>query len=162
GTLDYRVLAPPVAPEAGEGLPTTVASTYRPAATIPERLLAMGLGAARPGPLRAALRDATVVHYPLTIRIPSGLRPAVVTVPVHRVQLRALPALFPRAERRFRAAAWHPSVRRADLVIVPSAFVRERAVERLGLNAEQVRVVPSGVDHRRFSPGDEPREPLLL
>jgi glycosyltransferase involved in cell wall biosynthesis len=160
GTLDYRVLAPPVAPDAGDGLPTEVAASYRRARTIPERLLAMAVGAARPGPLRAALRDADVVHYPLTIRIPSGVRPSVVTL--HDVQHLDLPAMFPRAERAFRAVAWHPSVRGADRVITISAFVRDRAVARLGLDASRIRVVPLGVDHARLHPGDEEREPFLL
>ena len=160
GALDYRVLAPPVAPEAGEGLPTVLASGYRRAETIPTRLLAMGLAAARPAPLRAPLRDAAVVHYPLTIRIPSGLRPSVVTL--HDLQHLDLPANFPRAERAFRAAVWHPSVRDADRVIVFSDFVKNRAVEALGIDPARVRVIPHGIDHARFAPGVEPREPFLF
>ncbi|HEY3962051.1 MAG TPA: glycosyltransferase family 1 protein, partial [Gaiellaceae bacterium] len=35
-------------------------------------------------------------------------------------------------------------------------------LERLGLHEERVRVVHSGVDHERFHPGDEQREPFLL
>jgi glycosyltransferase involved in cell wall biosynthesis len=159
GELDYRVLVPPVAPEAGEGLPAEVAAGYRRADTIPERLAAMALAAARPGPLRTPLRDAQVVHYPLTIRIPSGLSPSVVTL--HDLQHLDLPAMFPRAERAFRAAVWHPSVRGADRVVVLSAFVRDRVVEALGVDAERVRVIPQGVDHARFAPGGEEREPFL-
>jgi glycosyltransferase involved in cell wall biosynthesis len=160
GTLDYRVLAPPVAPGAGEGLPTTVATGYRRAQSVPERLLAMGLAAARPAPLRAPLRDAAVVHYPLTIRIPSGLQPSVVTL--HDLQHLDLPAMFPCAERAFRAAAWNPSVRRADRVIVFSDFVKDRAVEALGVEPGRVRVIRQGIDRDRFSPGDGPREPFLF
>ena len=55
---------------AGEGLPTEVVPEYRRARTIPERLAAMALAAARPGPLRRHLEDASIVHYPLTIAIP--------------------------------------------------------------------------------------------
>jgi glycosyltransferase involved in cell wall biosynthesis len=160
GTLDYRVLAPPVAPGAGEGLPTTVATGYRRARSVPERLVAMGIAAARPAPLRAPLRDAAVVHYPLTIRIPSGLQPSVVTL--HDLQHLDLPAMFPRAERAFRSAAWHPSVRGASRVIVFSDFVRERAVGALGVDSERVRVIRQGIDHDRFSPGDGAREPFLF
>jgi glycosyltransferase involved in cell wall biosynthesis len=160
GTLDYRVLAPPVAPDVGGTLPTTVAHAYRPAQTIPQRLVAMALGAARPGPLRAALEGADVVHYPLTIRIPRGVRPSVVTL--HDVQHLDLPAMFPRAERAFRAAAWHPSLRGADRVIAISEYVRDRAQAQLGLDASRIRVVPQGVDHARFRPDDGEREPFLL
>jgi len=159
GELDYRVLAPPVAPEAGEGLPTEVASGYRRARTIPQRLAAMALAAARPGPLRTPLRGARPVHYPLTIRIPSGLSPSVVTL--HDLQHLDLPAMFPRAERAFRAAVWHPSVRGADRVIVFSTFVRDHAVEALGVDPARVRVIAQGIDHARFAPGPEEREPLL-
>lgn len=160
GSLDYRIVAPPAAPDAGEGLPTEVAWAYRRASTIPERLLAMGLAAARPARLRALFADSGVVHYPLTIRIPNGLAPSVVTL--HDLQHLDLPAMFPRAERLFRAAAWHPSLRGADRVVVPSAFVRDRAVAALGLDPQRIRVVPSGVDHERFRPAPVEHEPFLL
>jgi glycosyltransferase involved in cell wall biosynthesis len=160
GSLEYRVLVPPVAPEVGEGLPTTIARSYREAETIPERLAAMSLATLRQGPLRAGLDGAQVVHYPLTIRIPAGLRPSVVTV--HDLQHLDLPSLFPRTERLFRAAAWHPSLRGADRVIAISEFVRRRAVERLGLDPARIRVVPLGVDTRRLRPEGLDREPFLL
>jgi glycosyltransferase involved in cell wall biosynthesis len=160
GERDYRVVVPPVAPEAGEGLPTTVAVEYRRARTIPQRLVAMAAATARPGALRAHLREAAVVHYPLTLRIPAVPQASVVTL--HDVQHLDLPQLFGRGERLFRSVAWHRSVRAADLVIVPSAFVRDRAVARLGLDAAAVRVVHSGVDRERFTPANVPRERFLL
>lgn len=160
GSLDYRVVVPPVAQDEGGGLPTVVALPYRPAETIPERLLAMGIAAARPEPLRALLAPADVVHYPLTIRIPSGLRPAVVTL--HDVQHLDLPRMFPRAERLFRAVAWGRSLRGAERIVVPSAFVRDRAVATARLDPDRIRVVPSGVDHELFRPLQVEREPFLL
>jgi glycosyltransferase involved in cell wall biosynthesis len=159
GELDYRVLLPPAAPDAAEGLPCELATEYRRAQTIPQRLVAMGAAAARPGPLRAHLRDAQVVHYPLTLRLPPAA-PSVVTL--HDVQHLDLPAMFPRAERAFRAVAWHRSIRGADRVIVISEFVREHAVERLGLDASRVRVVPLGLDHAQLAPGGPEREPFVL
>ena len=164
GELDYRVLVPPVAPEAAEGLPTEIATEYRRARTIPHRLVAMGAAAARPGPLRAQLRDADVVHYPLTLRIPSVPQPSVVTL--HDVQHLDLPGMFPRSERLFRKLAWHRSLRSADRVIVMSDFVRGRAVELLGLDPQRIRVVPLGLDHNRLVPAAaDPAattEPFLL
>jgi glycosyltransferase involved in cell wall biosynthesis len=159
GGLDYRVLLPPAAPDAAEGLPSEIATEYRRAQTIPQRLVAMGAAAARPGPLRAHLRDAQVVHYPLTLRLPPAA-PSVVTL--HDVQHLDLPAMFPRAERAFRAVAWHRSIRGADRVIVISDFVRERAVERLGLDASRVRVVPLGLDHAQLTAGEPERQPFVL
>lgn len=159
GTHEYEVLLPPAAPTASEGLPAKVAGEYRLARTIPQRLAAMALAAARPGPLRAHLRDARIVHYPLTIRIPP-LGPSVVTL--HDVQHLDLPGMFPRSERLFRAVAWDRSVRQADRVIAISSFVRDRALARLGVDAARFRVVPQGIDHDELRPGDREREPFLL
>jgi glycosyltransferase involved in cell wall biosynthesis len=159
GTHRYRVLLPPVAPDAAEGLPSELATEYREARTIPQRLLAMSAAAIRPRALRTRLREAQVVHYPLTIRLPTVPQPSVVTL--HDVQHLDLPSMFPRAERAFRNVAWHRSVRGAARVIVISEFVRGRAVAKLGLDPARVRVVPLGLDHDRLRPGGE-REPFLL
>jgi glycosyltransferase involved in cell wall biosynthesis len=160
GEHEYKVLLPPVAPTAAEGLPAEIATEYRHAQTILERLVAMGMAAARPGPLRARLADAQVVHYPLTIRIPPVEQPSVVTL--HDVQHLDLPQLFPRSERRFRSVAWDRSARGAQRVIVISEFVRERALEKLGLDPERVRVIPLGLDHDELRPGTGEREPFVL
>jgi len=160
GELDYRVLLPPAAAGLETGLPSEVATEYRPARTPRERLVAMTAAAVRPAPLRVRLRQAAVVHYPLTIRLPSVEAPTVVTL--HDVQHLDLPHLFGRAERAFRSVAWHRSVRSADRVVVPSGFVRDRAVRKLGLDRARVEVIHSGVDHARFRPGPAEREPFLL
>ncbi len=152
GELDYRVLLPPVAPDAAEGLDGDVAVEYRRAGSAPSRLAAMALAAARPGPLRARLAGTEAVHYPLTIALPTVDRPSVVTL--HDVQHLDLPELFPRGERAFRAVAWHRSLRRADRVIAISEFVRDRAVAKLGLDPARIRVVPLGLDHELLTPGD--------
>jgi glycosyltransferase involved in cell wall biosynthesis len=47
-------------------------------------------------------------------------------------------------------------------VIVPSAFVRKRAIELLGLDPDRVRAIQHGVDHELFRPAGEPRERFLL
>jgi glycosyltransferase involved in cell wall biosynthesis len=160
GTHAYRVVLPPVAPGAGEGLPSVVARRYRRASSTPERLLAMSLATARPGRLTADLEDAGVVHFPLTIELPRTALPKVVTL--HDVQHLDLPQLFPRAERALRSALWHRSLHRAARVVAISEFVRDRAVAKLGLAAERVRVVPLGLDHDVLRPGTAGREPFLL
>jgi glycosyltransferase involved in cell wall biosynthesis len=160
GGHDYKVLLPPAAPAASEGLPAELATDYRLAHTIAQRLVAMGAAAARPGRLRARLDDARVVHYPLTIRIPPVDQPSVITL--HDVQHLDLPAMFPRSERLFRSVAWHRSARGARRVIVTSEFVRARAVERLGLDPERLRVIPLGLDHDELQPGEAERESFLL
>lgn len=58
------------------------------------------------------------------------------------------------------ASAWpreHPEelaelIAAASAVVVPSSFLRERAVE-LGFREDRVRVIPSGIDTQLFSPG---------
>ncbi len=160
GTLPYRVYLPPVAPDSAEGLPSTVVGEYRRAQSISARLAAMSLAAARPAPIAKRLSEADAVHYPLTIRIPPVSVPSAVTL--HDVQHLDLPQLFSRGERAFRSLAYHRSARSARLVIVPSAFVRDRAIELLGLAPGKIRVIHHGIDHERFSPDDSAREPFLL
>jgi len=154
------VLLPPVAPAGGEGLPSEVATEYLRARTIPRRLAAMTAAAARPGPLRRRLAGADVVHYPLTLRIPSVAVPTVSTL--FDLQHLDLPALFSRAERAFRSLAWHRSIRGADRVVAISRFVADRAIELLGLDPGRIRVVHLGIDHERFFPDATEREPFLL
>ena len=133
---------------------------YRRAHSIPQRALAMALAAARPGRLRRRFVELDAVHYPLTIALPPLDLPTAVTV--HDLQHLDHPELFSRAERLFRARTHEGSARKADAVIVPSQFVRRRAIELLGLPPERVHAIPWGVDHERFRPGDEDRQPFLL
>jgi len=112
---------------------------------------------------RGLLRRETgldVLHYPLTVPVPRTTAPSVVTL--HDLQHLDLPHLFSRAVRTFRAVAYHGAARRASAVIVPSEFVRDRVVEALGIEEERVRAIAHGIDHARFHPGDESREPFLL
>ena len=160
GMHDYEVLLPPAAPTSSAGLPAQIAEEYRLARTIPQRLLAMTAAAARPWSLRSRLAHATVVHYPLTVRIPALEKPSVVSL--HDLQHLDMPQLFSRRERFFRQVAWHRSVRGAQRVITVSGFVRDRAVELLGLDPSRIRVVHSGIDHDAFHPDDTEREPFLL
>jgi glycosyltransferase involved in cell wall biosynthesis len=160
GTLPYRVYLPPVEPDGGEGLPSTIVTGYRRARTMPERVAAMGQATLRPRPLRRTLAAASVVHYPLTLRIPTVRQPSVVTL--YDLQHLDLPQLFSRSERAFRTFAYHRSVRGADRVICSSTFVAQRAIAQLELDANRVRVIPLGVDRERLSPGSEARERFLL
>jgi glycosyltransferase involved in cell wall biosynthesis len=154
GELEYRVFLPPIA----DGLPGEVVPEYCARRSQLGRLAAMGLAAARPGPIRRRLELAAAVHYPLTIALPEVRRPYAITL--HDIVHHDLQ--FPRAERLFRLAAYDRSARRAALVIVPSEFVRGRVADRLGVPAARIRVARHGIDHQRFTPGEEEREPFLL
>jgi glycosyltransferase involved in cell wall biosynthesis len=160
GEHEYVVLVPEDAHHAAGGLPTAVAAGYRLPRGRLGRAIARARAAAFPAPLRSRLGDVDAIHYPFTVPLPRAPRPWATTL--HDVLHLDLPEQFPHALRALRALTYDRAARSADMVIVVSAFVRERAVERLGLEAEKVRVIPLGVDHQRFRPRGEEREPFLL
>ena len=109
----------------------------------------MAAATLRPGGMRERLEDADVVHYPLTVPVPPVERPTVLTL--LDVQHLDLPHLFPRGERLFRRLAYDRGARRADRVVVISEWVRERVIDRLGLDPDRVHAIHLGVDHERFA-----------
>ena len=163
GTHEYVALVPPLAPDAADGLPSVLAADYSSATSTLGRLRAMGSATLRPRHLQSLVREieADVMHYPLTVPIPRPILPYVTTL--HDVQHLDKPELFTRGERLFRRLAYDRTSQRADAVIVVSDFVKERAVEHLGLDPGRLHTVWQGVDHERFAPAaDVEREPLLL
>ena len=161
GRNRYSVLAPSIAPEAGGGLPTVVAASYRASYRTRGRLVAMTAATVAPGALREVVDRADIVHYPLTIPLPRSRRPTIVTL--LDVQHLDLPALFTRSERAFRRVTYDRAAQRADRVIVISEWVRERAIERLGLDPTRTHAIHLGVDLERFTPDPTvAREPFLL
>jgi glycosyltransferase involved in cell wall biosynthesis len=126
----------------------------RVARSAPGRLADMARGLLR------RERGLSVLHYPLSVPVPRSASPTVATI--HDLQHVDLPHLFSRAERAFRGVAYHGAARRAALVVVPSEFVRGRVVEALGIDERRVRAIPHGIDHDRFRPGGDAREPFLL
>lgn len=152
GTLRYEVLVPPDAVGAAGGLPAHPVGSRSDA----PRPVAF----ARAGLARRSVPRSAAVHYPLTVPLPAAGRLNVVTL--HDVLHLDRPELVPRAVRLFRRWAYDRAARRANRVIVPSAFVRARAVELLGLDPARVRVVPHGIDHGLFHPGEAARDPFVL
>jgi glycosyltransferase involved in cell wall biosynthesis len=163
GELDYRVYVPSVAPDAGDGLPATLVPEYRASTTIPGRIVAMSLAAARPRRLlgRLQLETLDAIHCPLSVMLPPGARPAAATT-IHDLQHELYPHFFSRAELAYRRAVYGWTARRSRLLIAISEHARQALVERLGFPDERVRVIPHGLDHGRFRPADVPREPFLL
>jgi glycosyltransferase involved in cell wall biosynthesis len=158
--LDVKAFVPTLAPDAGAGLPSVVVTEYRAGRGTARRMVTLARAAAFPASLRKRYAGLDVVHYPLTVTVPRLSLPTVLTL--HDTQHLDLPELFGRATRAFRRLAYDRAARRADLVLVPSEFVRERAVALLELEPERVRAIHLGVDHERFRPGSEPRERFLL
>lgn len=159
-TVDVIAFVPALAPDAAEGLPMEIVAEYRSATTAAGRLRAMAEASVRPGRLRSRFEQADVVHFPLTVPVPATRLPVVITL--HDVQHLDLPRLFSRAQRLYRRVAYDRAARRAAAVIVPSEFVRGRAVALLGLDPDRVHVIPHGLDHAVFRPGPEERESFLL
>jgi glycosyltransferase involved in cell wall biosynthesis len=152
GTLEYLVAAPPDAVDAAGGLPVVAAGA--PGSSSRVRAFASA------GRARQALQRAAAVHFPLTVPLARSRAPSVITL--HDVLHHDHRRLVSRGQRVFRAFAYDRAARAADLVIVPSRFVQERAQALIRLDAASVRVVAHGVDHSVFRPGDEPRRPFLL
>jgi glycosyltransferase involved in cell wall biosynthesis len=158
--LDAVAFVTAAAAGAGEGLPTEVVGEYPAARTAATKVLGLATGLLRRRKLGARFQGLDVVHYPFTVPVPAIDAPTVVTL--HDLQHVDLPGMFSRSTRLFRRFAYDRAARRARVVVVPSAFVRDRAVAALGLDPARVSVVPHGVDHSIFCPADVPRESFIL
>jgi glycosyltransferase involved in cell wall biosynthesis len=159
-SIDAIAFVTAAAADAGEGLPTQVVSEYPPGRTPLGKVYGLAIGVARRRKFAARFSGLDVVHYPFTVPVPPLDLPSVITL--HDVQHLDLPDMFTRQTRAFRRFAYDRAARRADVVVVPSTFVRDRAVAALGLDPARVSVVPHGVDHSVFFPGEVAREPFVL
>ena len=73
-----------------------------------------------------------------------GIRPAIVTI--HDLQPLDCPRRFGLIKRLYLKTMLPWSVRRAEAIVTVSEFCRSRLVERLGVDAQQVAVLPAPVD----------------
>jgi glycosyltransferase involved in cell wall biosynthesis len=161
GSLEYVVFAPTQSRELVGDLPVIEVDEPPAGARGPSRIPLMALSARRTRAVGDELATVDALHYPLTVPIPGTDAPTVVTL--HDIQHRDLPEFFGSARKSFRRIAYDRAARSATAVVVPSEFVRRRAVDVLDLDPARVHVVPLAIDHTVFSPtGDEEREPLLL
>jgi glycosyltransferase involved in cell wall biosynthesis len=160
GTHEYTAFVPAGAADAAAGLPAIAVTEVPLARRGPPRIPAMRVAAALSTKLRAALREIDVMHYPLTVPLPKTKVARVVTL--QDLQHLDLPEHFSAARRTFRNRAYDRAAQQASAVIVTSAFVRDRAIERLGLDESRINVIPLGIDHHLFSPAEETREAFVL
>jgi alpha-1,3-rhamnosyl/mannosyltransferase len=93
--------------------------------------------------LAARSRNADVVHHGGGTVPVAGPRPILLTV--HDLQYLAFPDYFSTARRTYLRWMVPRSVRRAAVVAVPSAFVRETVIDAFHVSADRVVVVPHGV-----------------
>ena len=160
GTLDYTVFVPARASDAAGGLPAIEVREPPVGRRGPSRIPSMAISALRSRELQSGLETLDVVHYALTVPVPQVKTPTVVTL--HDIQHRDHPDFFGPARRSFRRIAYDRAARAAMAVIVPSEFVRRRALELLDLDPTRVHVIPLAIDHAVFRPGAAEREPFLL
>src|SRR5260221_3816688 len=142
GDLEYRVFVPPIASDAGDGLPTTVVPEYRASRTTPGRVAAMARAALAPGRLRRKLRlsELGAIHFPLSVMLPPLDTPPAATT-VLDVQHEVFPQFFSRAELAYRRRIYGWTVRRSRMVITISEHARQALIERLALEPEPGRAI---------------------
>ncbi len=157
-----RAFVPSTAVGFSRGIPESVAAHVRTGGSTRDRLLALAAARWRSGDVRAQMRSADVVHFPLTVSVPPARRGQGFVQTLLDVQHLELPGLFSRAELEYRKVFYEGASKRADIVITISEFARERIIELLGIDGDRVRVAPLGVDLTEFEPNLGPREPFIL
>lgn len=124
---------------------------------------AVALVGARANSRRLARRfspDVGLIHYPLTLGVPSVRLPTILSL--HDVQHHDLPEHFSRAERLWRRLFYDGPASRATLVHTLSEYSKSRIVARLGVHPDRVVVIPLAVDHQRFRPAASAHESEML
>ena len=163
GELEYRVFVPSTAPDAANGLPSTVVRAFPASSGRVGRAAGLALATLAPRLLQRTLRPSALsaIHFPLSAMLPQvDDLPAAATI--HDLQHEAFPQFFSRAQLAYRRNVYGRSVRRSRIVIADSEHVREELIARYELTPDRVRVVYLAVDHRRFAPGSSVRRPFLL
>lgn len=107
-----------------------------------------------------ATRRSDLVHHgggtvPAARRRRAARHPSTVLT-VHDLQYLEFPEYFSATRRRYLAGRMPRSVRRADIVAVPSEFVRATVIDRLGVEPGRVMVVPHGVPSPTATPEPGP------
>lgn len=92
---------------------------------------------------RRTRRSQVVHHGGGTVPIRYN-RPVVLTI--HDLQYLAFPQYFHPVRRAYLRRVMPRSARRADVITVPTEFVKETVVDAYGVDAERVLVVPHGVE----------------
>jgi glycosyltransferase involved in cell wall biosynthesis len=163
GELEYEVFLPAIAPDRGNGLPARVVNAYPASTSVGGRLWAMTRTTVSPHRVREELGvdGLDALHYPLTVMVPPvDDRPTVATV--HDVLHVVYPGFFSKGEVAYRRLMYGRLGRSSGLVIAPSEHSKELLVNHVRVSAERIRVIPHGVDHQRFSPGEVEREPFVF
>jgi glycosyltransferase involved in cell wall biosynthesis len=160
GRHEYRLYLPSIAPDV-EGLPAEVVREYPASFSTSGRIRAMAQTSLRGRRVRRRFGGVDALHFPLSVMIPP-VRAIPAATTVLDVQHEVHPGFFSVAERLYRRVMYGRTVRHSRLVITISHHAAAAIVEHLHVPAERMRPIHLGIDHDRFSPGDEPREGFLL
>lgn len=87
--------------------------------------------------------DLFHTQYILPVFVPRRTR---VVVHIHDVSFRAYPSYIGAIDRVFLSAFIPRTMRRADLLVVPSRFTKEEVVGRFGVGPQRIVVVPNAID----------------
>lgn len=108
--------------------------------------------------LRRKTRGASLVHHGGGTLPGRFRRPTVLTI--HDLQYRQYPEYFAPKRLAYLRTVMPRSARAADLITVPSDFVKRTVVDAYGVDPERIAIVPHGVDDslsRDFTPEAELR-----
>ena len=142
-----RLVVPPAFPEAHPELVERFAIVVGPEATRARRSSRL-LAEARSLP--SMLGEVDVVHHAggtlpaRTGRTRRQRTPTVLTI--HDIQYLRFPEYFSAARRTYLRLRLPASARQADVIAVPSEFVKGTVVDAYGVDVAKVLVVPHGVD----------------
>jgi glycosyltransferase involved in cell wall biosynthesis len=101
-----------------------------------------------------------VIHYPLTLGVPSTDLPTVLSL--HDVQHHDLPQNFSVAQRLWRRMLYDRQAQAATIVLTVSEYSRRRIIETLGIDPDRIVAIPHGVDRQRFAADPAPRDEQAL
>jgi glycosyltransferase involved in cell wall biosynthesis len=160
GTLDYVVFVPAEAEDAAGSLKAVNVHEPPAARRRPVQLASYAVSAFRSRKVRTELETVDALHYALTSPLPRFDVPTVVTL--HDTQTSDLPDFFGPARRSFQRSEHDRAARSADAVVVPTEFVRDRALDLLGLDSSRVHVIPPGINRTLYRTGGDDREPFVL
>jgi glycosyltransferase involved in cell wall biosynthesis len=163
GELDYRVFVSTVAPDAADGLPSTVVPQFPVGHSRMGRGIALSRAALAPRRVRRALHpeELDAIHFPLGVMLPRLEQPPAAAT-VHDLQHEAYPRFFSRGQLAYRRYVYGWTIRTSRIVITDSEHARETLLERYGLDEDRVRAIHLAVDHERFIPDGRARGRFLL
>ena len=152
--ITVRLVVPPGYPEAHPELVERFDMTVGPQTARDRRSLRI---VAESRSLPSLIGAVDVIHHaggtlPVRRR-PAHRGPTVLTI--HDLQYLRFPEYFSTTRRTYLRLRMPPSARHADVIAVPTNFVRRSVVDAFGVDGARVLVVPHGIDPPDLAPAAE-------